>query len=61
MIEEGKIKAGESKISQARIFKRILELVGEADNEERNIELETCKHILEWATSENKKFLIEKL
>jgi 26S proteasome regulatory subunit N6 len=61
IIERIKRIAGPSKITLARLFKLFLEVVGAADDDKRDVELQVSNEVLAWATRENKAFLRTKL
>jgi 26S proteasome regulatory subunit N6 len=51
----------DSKMYIAKLFKEILDKVEEFDDESKNLEGQMAKKILDWAVSEKKQFLINKL
>lgn len=50
-----------SKMYIAKISNQILETVSSSDTEDKNVEVEITKFILEWSLSEKKQFLINKI
>lgn len=57
MVMANQLALNESKMYLAKIMKMLLDAVSQNDSDEKKIELELCKKILEWSIRENKNFL----
>lgn len=61
LIKSAKDLSNNNKLGLARILKRLLDSVADADSEKREAELAVCRECLNWAIAENKTFLRQKL